>query len=199
MIDALNKGNRQLKDGIRSLQAGMLLDADLPVGLSMDNPQAGPASGTQVSAPGVAPEDEEWVRVSKALDIPGLQRVGGQKSLQEAPERGGGRKPANRSYFSSSSFAMMEEGTSGRQCSPRESQAASREGRPSPGKASAAAQEAQGQGAGEPARREFRGLNGLKRGRCKASSDSVNSRATLPGGGQDAGGGGTPIPLEASP
>lgn len=141
MIDELNEENRQLKDGIRSLQAGMPLDAELPVGLPVGNPQAAPAPATSETDP----EDEEWVRVnSKALELLGRQRVEGQRSLQDAlagylqhqvalealedalavQARGGARRELLESLREKQRSAATEMTGSGRQCEKLRSQLA---------------------------------------------------------------------------
>ncbi len=141
MIDALNEENRQLKDSIRSLQAGIPLDAELPVGLPMGNHQAAPAPATSETDP----EDEEWVRVnSKALELLGRQRVEGQRSLQDAlagylqhqvalealedalavQARGGARRELLESLREKQRSAATEMTGSGRQCEKLRSQLA---------------------------------------------------------------------------
>lgn len=141
MIDTLNEENRQLKDGIRSLQAGMPLDAEVPVGLPMGKPQVAPAP----AASETDPEDEEWVRVnSKALEMLGQQRVEGQRSLRDAlagylqhqvalealedalavQARGGARRELLESLREKLRSAATEMSGSGRQCERLRSQLA---------------------------------------------------------------------------
>jgi len=144
MIDTLNEENKQLKDGIRSLQAGLPLDAELPVGLPSGNPQEAPQPNPQ-TAPDVELEDEEWVRKnSKALELLGRQRVEGQKSLKDAlagylqhqvalealedalagQARGGARRELLESLREKQRSAATEMSGSGRQCEKLRSQLA---------------------------------------------------------------------------